>query len=56
VVGATEFVCREKVNVNKRNFYADSREIFNDTRKILPEEIVNQPWQDSRRNCKRLGV
>ena len=54
VVGATEVVCREKVNVNKRNFYADSREIFNDTREILPEEIVKQAWQDLRRNCKKI--
>ena len=56
VVGATEVVCREKGNVNKRNVYADSREIFNDTREILLQEIVKQAWQDLRRNCKILGV
>ena len=40
--GATEVVCREKVNVNKQNFYADSRETFKGTRKFLPKAIIQQ--------------
>ena len=54
-VGATEVACRENVSINKQNFYADSKQIFNESMKILPNKIVTQAWKDLRNNCRTIG-
>ena len=43
VVGTTEVVCRENVSINKQNVYADSKQIFNETKKINPIKSLNKP-------------
>ena len=54
-VGATEVVCRENVSINKQNVYADSKQIFDEPKKILPHKIIEQAWKDVRNNHRTIG-